>query len=90
MGLLLLTLIISGLALHGWLFIEIQLNGIAFNLVVFSGAVLDGIVFMKFDRIINPVKNTFLTNPNIFIYTISFFFIEHLWMSLTSSRLLAS
>ena len=59
MGLLLLTLTISGLALHGWLFIEIQLNGIAFNLVVFSGAVLNGIVYVKLDRIVNPVKNAF-------------------------------
>ena len=38
MGLLLLTLTISGLPLHGWLFIERQPNGTAFNLVVFSGA----------------------------------------------------
>ena len=88
MGLLVLTLIISGLALHGWLLIEIQLNGIAFSLVVFSGAVLNGIV--KLDRIVNPVKNTFLTNPNIFIYTISFFFIKYLWMSLISSTSVAS
>ena len=29
MGLLLITLIISGLALHGWLFIQMQLNEIA-------------------------------------------------------------
>ena len=75
MGLLLLTLIISGLALHGWLLIEIQLY--EFTLV-------------KLDRIVNPIKNTFLTNPNIFIYTISFFFMwrmscEYLWMSLISS-----
>ena len=85
MGLSLLTLTISGLALHDWLFIEIQLNGTAVNLVVFSEAVLIGIVFMKLDRIVNPVKNTFLINPNIFIYTMSFFFIKYLWMSLISS-----
>ena len=59
MGLLLLTLTISGLALHGWLLIEIQLNLFAFNLVVFSGAVLSGIVFMKLNRIVNPVKILF-------------------------------
>ena len=59
MGLLLLTLTISGLALHGWLLIEIQLNLFAFNLVVFRGAALNAIVFIKLDRIVNPVKNTF-------------------------------
>ena len=31
------------------------------------------IVFVKRDRIVNPIKNTFLTNPSIFIYTMSFF-----------------
>ena len=56
MGLLVLTSTISGFALHGWLRIEIQLSGIAFNLVVFNGAVLSGIVFMKVDRIVNSVK----------------------------------
>ena len=75
MGLLLLTFIISGLALHSWLFIEIQLNGIALN----------ELAFLKFDRIVNPIKNTFLTNPNTLIYTMSFFFIKYLWMSLISS-----
>ena len=74
MGLSLLTLTISGLALHGWLLIEIRLNLFAFKLVVFSGA-----VFMKLDRIVNPVKNTFLTNPNIFIYTTSFFFLWNIY-----------
>ena len=90
MGISLLTLTISGPALHGWLLIEIQLNLFEFNLVVFSGAVLNGIVFMKLDRIVNPAKNTFLTNPNIFIYTISFFFIKYLWMFLISSTSVAS
>ena len=47
MGLLLLTLTVSGLALHDWLFIEIQLNGIAFK----------ELAFVKFDRIVNPIKN---------------------------------
>ena len=70
MGLLLLTLTISGLALHGWLFIEIELKELA---------------FVKFDRIVNPTKNTFLTNLNIFIYIMSFFFIKYLWMSLILS-----
>ena len=74
MGLLLLTFTISGLALHSWLLIEIQLN--EFTPV-------------KLDRIVNPIKNTFLTNPNIFIYTISFFFIKYLWMSLISSTSVA-
>ena len=57
MGLLLLTLTISGLALRGWLFIGIQLNGITFK----------ELGFVKFDRIVNPTKNTSLTNPNILI-----------------------
>ena len=69
-GLLLQTLIISGLDLHDWLLIEIQIN--EFTIV-------------KLDKIVNPIKNTFLPNLNIFIYTISFFFIKYLWMSLTSS-----
>ena len=44
MGLLLLILIISDLALHSWLFIEIQLNEF---------------VFVKYDRIVNPIKTLF-------------------------------
>ena len=63
MGLLLLTLTIYGLALHGWLFIEIQLNGIAFK----------ELVFVKLHIIVNPTRNTFLANLNNFIYTILFF-----------------
>ena len=79
MGLLLLTLTISGLALHGWfatltyILIEIELNLFAFNLVVFSGAVLNGIVFMKLDRIVNPVKDTFFNKSKYFhLYYINF------------------
>ena len=75
MGLLLLTLIISGLALHAWLIIEIQLKELA---------------FVKIDKIANPTKNTFLTNPNIFIYTMLFFFIKHLWISTIWSTSVAS
>ena len=75
MGLLLLTLTISGLALHSCLLIEIQLNVVAFN----------GIAFVKLDRIVNPVKKHFLTNLNIFIYFMSFFSIKYLCMSLISS-----
>ena len=48
------------------LFIEIQLSGIAFNEFTLA----------KPDKIVNPTKNTFLTNPNIFIYTMLFFFIK--------------
>ena len=48
-GLLLLTLIISGLALHGWLLIETQLNGIAFKEVV----------LIKFDKNNDPMKKHF-------------------------------
>ena len=62
-GLLLFILITCGLVLHSWFFIEIQLKGIASN----------GITFMKFDKIVNPTKNTFLTNLNIFIYIMLFF-----------------
>ena len=58
MGLLLLTLTICGLALHSWLFIEIQFNELA---------------LVKSDKIVSPMKNTFLTNLNIFIYTMLFF-----------------
>ena len=89
MGLLLLTLIISGLALHAWLLIEIQLN--EFTLV-------------KPDKTVNPIKNTFLMNPNILYfalqvvsfrnvrtyYTTLFFFIKYLWISLISSTSVAS
>ena len=46
MGLLLFTLTTSGLALHGWLLTEIQLNLFALN----------GNAFVKLDRIVNPVK----------------------------------
>ena len=53
------------------LLIEIQLNGIAFN----------EFAFVKLDKIVNPMKNTFfLTNLNIFVYT-GIFFIKYLWMS---------
>ena len=45
MGLLLLTLTTCGLVLHSWFFIEIQLNG--------------ELAFVKFDKIVNPIKNTF-------------------------------
>ena len=48
-----------GLVLHSWLFIEIQLKKFA---------------FAKPDKIVNLMKNTFLTNLNIFIYTMLFFF----------------
>ena len=44
MGLLLLTLTICGLVLHSWLIIEIHLNELE---------------FVKLDKIVNPMKNTF-------------------------------
>ena len=44
MGLLLLTLTISGLALHAWLFIEIQLKEVALT---------------KFDKNDDPMKKLF-------------------------------
>ena len=60
MGLLLLIVIISGLALHARLFIEIQLNEFA---------------FVKPDRIVNPIKNTFLINLNIlYVHTMKYYF----------------
>ena len=40
-----------------------QFNGIAFS----------GFTFVKFEKIVNPMKNTFLTNLNVFIYTMIFF-----------------
>ena len=54
----LLTLTIQDLNLHFLLFIEIQRN--EFTLV-------------KLDKIVNPTKNTFLTNWNIFITLCHFF-----------------
>ena len=54
MGLLLLTLTICGLALHAWLFTETQLNVVAFNGIAFNK-----LAFVKFDRIVNPVKHFF-------------------------------
>ena len=54
-----LTLTTCGLVLHSWLFIEIQLKEFP---------------FVRLDKIMNPSKNTFLTNLNIFIYTMLFFF----------------
>ena len=80
MALLLLTWTTCGLVLHSWFFIEIQFNEVALN----------GIAFVKFDKISNPMKNTFLTNLNIFIYIILFFFIKYLLMSSTSSTSVAS
>ena len=61
MGLLLLTWTTCGLVLQSWFFIEKQFNGIA---------------FAKLEKIVNPTKNTFLTNPNIFIYTMLFFLLN--------------
>ena len=63
MWLLLLILTTCGFVLHSWLFTEIQLNGITFN----------EFAFVKSDKIVNPMKNTFLTNLNIFIYIMLFF-----------------
>ena len=83
MGLLLLTLIISRLALHSWLLIEIY-----FNVVVFNGIAFNELTFVTCYRIVNPIKNIFLTNLNIFIYTV-IFFIKYLWMSLISSTSVA-
>ena len=61
MGLLLLILTTCDLVLHSWYFIEIQLNGIAFD------------AFVKFDKMVNPKKNAVLTNLNISIYIMLFF-----------------
>ena len=88
MGLLVLTLIISGLALHGWLLIEMQLNGIAFSLVVFSGAVLNGIV--KLDRIVDAIKNTFFNKSKYFRLYYIIFSIKYWWMYLISSTIVES
>ena len=56
MGLLLLTLIICGLALNSQLFIKIQLNLFALN----------GFVFVKLDKIANPMKNIFSNQSKYF------------------------
>ena len=53
-----LTLTTCGLVLHSWLFNEIAFKELA---------------FVKSDKIVNPMKNTFVTNLNIFIYTMLFF-----------------
>ena len=66
MGLLLLTLIISGLALHGWLLIEIQLSGIAFKEVVLT----------KFDKNNDPMKKYFLINLNILYVALQIVFLN--------------
>ena len=58
MGLLLLTLIISGLTLQSWFFIEIQFNGV----------VLKEVALTKFDKNNDRILNIFLINANIFIY----------------------
>ena len=74
-GLSPLALTTYGLVLHSWLLNEIQLN--EFTLV-------------KLDKIYNPTKNNFLTNPNILIYTMLFFFVKYLWMFNISSPSVAS
>ena len=63
MGLLLLTLTISGLVLHSWLFIEIQLNEFIL-----------GKLLLK--NIIAKINVSF-TNLNI--YTLLCFFVKYLW-----------
>ena len=65
----------SSLAVHSWLFIEIELNEFA---------------FAKSDKIVKATKNNLLTNLNILIYTMLFFFIKYFWMSLISSTSVAS
>ena len=57
MGLLLLTVIISGLALHAWLFIEIQLQKLA---------------FVKLDKIVNPMKHTFNKSKHLHLQYVIF------------------
>ena len=57
MGLLLLTVIISGLALHAWLFIEIQLKKLA---------------FVKIDKIVNPMKHTFNKSKHLHLQYVVF------------------
>ena len=64
MGLLVLTLTISALALHSWFFVEIHFNVVAFN----------GIAFVKLDRIVNRTKNTFFNKSNYFHLHYFFFF----------------
>ena len=76
MAWLLLILTIYGLVLYSWFFIEIRLGG--------------EFAFVKSDKIVNPMKNIFLTNLNIAIYTMLFFFIKYLWMTLISSTSVAS
>ena len=58
MALLLLTLIISGLTLHSWFFIEIQFNRIAFN---------REFTFVKSDKVVNPRKKHFFNKFKHFI-----------------------
>ena len=45
-----------GVVLHSWFFIEIQLNEVALNEVI----------FVKFDKIVNPRKNTFFNKSKYF------------------------
>ena len=61
-------------------FISININnlGSCFKLLIILEIQLNGIVFVKPDKIVNPTKNTFLTNPNIFICIMLLFFIKYL------------
>ena len=61
MGLLLLTLIILGLALHGWLFLEIQVNVVALTM---------------FDKNNDPMKKHFLINLNILYVALQLVFLN--------------
>ena len=64
----LLTLTICGLTLHSWLFIEIELNGIAF-----SGATLNKFTLVEVDKNVNPVKKTLFNKPKYFIIHVNLF-----------------
>ena len=58
-----LTLITCGLTLYSWFFIEIQLNGTAFNKCIRA----------KVDKNANPVKKHFLINASILLYYVILF-----------------
>ena len=58
-----LTVTTCGLVLQIWLFIKTQ---------------FDEFAFVKPDETVNPIKNIFLANLNIFIYTMLFFFVKYL------------
>ena len=75
-----LHLLVSILNVKKYQIITININNFQsyFTLLTFIEIQLNELALVKLDKIANPMKNTFLTNLNIFIYTMLFFFIKYL------------